>query len=632
MLDVDAPELQQAIQDETGQVFPETFTVASNKGMHFYFKHTAASQSLGKNIQLKDKTGNVRCDIKVHNSYVVAPGSIHPCGKPYEVLNNADIVEAPDWLVTWIKTQHQHAEADQEQADLNEPKVKEGGRNTFLFARVCKLRTSSLSKSEALIALGAINKDTCLPPLEETELSKIVESAYSYKPTDNADLPSHTDLGNAQRLVAAEGKDIKHCYKNKSWYVWDDTKWSKDENGEIQRRAKKTVKAMLHEAADLDDKECKTLVAHEQTSESEARLNSMVSLARSEKGVSVQLTDFDTDPMLFNCMNCTIDLNTGNPREHRRVDLISKIAPFKYDAKAECPTWQGFLSTVTEGNGELMDYLQRCVGYSLTGQTIEHALFLLYGNGANGKSTFLEVLRHVFGDYSQTADFGSFLFSTGQPVRNDLAKLNGARFVTASESDSSRRFDETVIKQMTGGDTITARFLYGEHFEFAPQFKLWLGTNHKPPIRGQDEGVWRRFRLIPFTVSIPPDKQDHALKSKLMLEASGILNWALDGLAQWQAKGLQEPEIVKDSTKEYRENQDAIGQFLTAECLVGKHFKSPARSLYNTYKGWATLTGEYELSERAFSNVLGERGFKKTRDGSGMWWNGVTAIPEENFK
>ena len=637
MLDCDVPDLPKTIEKETGQVFPQTFSVTSNKGLHFYFKHTIASQSLKKNIQLKDAHGKVLCDVKVHNGYVVGPGSIHPSGKRYEVVDDTEIIEAPDWLVTWIKQRHEHAEADEKQHCTSTEKVQEGARNNFLFKQACNLHKSGLSQSNALIALRAINQGQCDPPLEEAEVNKTIESAYSYAPNSPAltveeliqkpNLPSHTDLGNAQRLVAAEGENIRYCYKNKSWYVWDGRMWSKDESGEIDRVAKRTVKAMLPEAANLDDDRCKILVAHEQRSESGSRLHAMESLARSEKGVSVQLIDFDVDPMLFNCKNGTIDLSNAEIRDHRRADLISKIAPVVYEPNADCPTWRDFLVTVTGGNAELADYLQRCVGYSLTGQTTEHAMFLLYGTGANGKSTFLEVLRHVFGDYSQTADFGSFLFSNGQSVRNDLAKLNGARFVTANESDSGKRLDETVVKQMTGGDTVTARFLYGEHFEFIPQFKLWLGTNHKPTIRGQDEGVWRRIRLIPFTVSIPHNEQDQMLKGKLKFEASGILNWALKGLAQWRAEGLKEPTVVEEATKEYRAGQDVIGHFLETRCVEEEGLESAARELYTAYKQWAEETCEWVMNERVFSNVLAERGFKKVRHGGGMVWKGIGLLP-----
>ena len=310
MLDCDVPDLQQTIEKETGENFPQTFTIKSSKGLHFYFKHTAASRALKKNIQLKGLQGNVLCDVKVHNGYVIGPGSIHPSGKQYQVVNDAGIIEAPEWLVTWIKQQHQHSEADEQQHGTIEGKVKEGGRNTCLFTQACKLRTSGLSQSSALIALRAINDDECIPPLEEAELFKIVESAFSYEPTNNAlheliekpDLPSHTDLGNAQRLIAAEGNNIRYCYENKRWYVWDGRIWSKDDSGKIYRLAKQTAKGMLHEAADLqDEEERKLLVSHEQRCESEGRLNAMVSVARWQEGVPIRLTDFDRDSMLFNC-------------------------------------------------------------------------------------------------------------------------------------------------------------------------------------------------------------------------------------------------------------------------------------------------------------------------------------------
>jgi putative DNA primase/helicase len=636
MLDCDVPDLPQTIEKETGEVFPRTFSVKSSKGLHFYFKHTFTSRSLKKTIQLKDEQGNVLCDVKVHNGYVVGPGSIHPTGARYEVVNDAEITDAPNWLVSWIKAQHEHAEADEKhQHESIEGQVKEGGRNTFLFEQACRLRASGLSQSNGLIALRTVNDDKCAPPLEETELCKIVGSAYSYEPTNNAlheliekpDLPSNTDLGNARRLVLAEGKDIHYSYCSKKWFVWDGRKWAADEAGEIHRRAKRTVRAMLQEAATLeDDQKRNILVAHEQRSESEGRLNAMISLARSEPGVSVRPADCDSDPMILNCLNGTIDLKTGTLREHCRHDLASKIAPVESDPSAVCPTWLKFLDTITGHSMELNLYLQRCAGYSLTGDTNEHALVLLYGTGANGKSTFLEVLRFVLGDYAQSADFQSLMVSQGQSVRNDLAKLNGARFVTATESEDGKRMAENVVKQLTGGDTITTRFLYQDYFEFEPQFKLWLGTNHKPVIRGQDVGIWRRIRLIPFTVSIPLDEQDHDLKRKLKLEAPGILNWAIEGLAQWRTNGLQEPAVVKDATKEYRADQDVIGHFLDARCIEEVGVKSSARSLYTAYKEWAQESNEWTMSERRFSTVLTERGLKKVRHGAGIMWEGIAIL------
>jgi putative DNA primase/helicase len=638
MLDCDVPDLPQTIEKETGKVFPKTFSVRSNKGLHFYFKHTGASQSLKKNIQLKDEQGNVLCDVKVHNGYVVGPGSIHPTGTRYEVVNDTEIIDAPDWLVTWIKEQHQHAEADAQQHGTSEGKIQEGGRDNFLFKQACKLRAAGLSKSDALTALLSINESTCEPPMENSVVQLKIESAYNYEPTNNAlheliekpDLPSHTDLGNAKRFVLAEGKDIHYCYSSKKWFVWDGRKWAEDDTGEIHRRAKRTARAMLQEAATLeDDQKRNILVAHEQRSESEGRLNAMISLARSEPGVPVRPTEFDSDPMIFNCLNGTIDLKTGTLRKHCRDDLASKIAPVEFDPNAVCPTWLTFLDTITGHSMELSMFLQRCAGYSLTGETNEHALFILYGTGANGKSTFLEALRFVLGDYAQSADFQSLMVSQGQSVRNDLAKLNGARFVTATESEDGKRMAENVVKQLTGGDTITTRHLYQDYFDFEPQFKLWLGTNHKPVIRGQDDGIWRRIRFIRFTVSIPPAQQDRELKRKLKLEARGLLNWALEGLAQWREQGLKPPAMVEEATKEYQADQDVIGHFLDARCVEQVGLESSARDLYQAYKQWAEQTGEWVMNERRLSNALADRGFKKVRQCAGMLWKGIALLPSE---
>ena len=433
MLDCDVPDLLQTIQKETGQVFPQTFSVRSNKGLHFYFKHTPASESLKKNVQLKDEHGSVLCDVKVHNGYVVGPGSIHPSGKRYEVVNAAEIREAPSWLVTWIRQRHEHAEADELQHCTSEKKVKEGGRDNFLFKRACKLRNSSLSQSDALTALLELNKTHCDPPMEDCVVQQKIESAYSYEPSPHtttvndlikiAGKLSLTDLGNAKRLVLAEGKEIRYCFTNKKWFVWNGTKWTEDDIGEIHRRAKRTVQAMLQEAATLeDDQERRILVAHEQRSESEGRLNAMISCARSEDGVPVRLNDFDCDPMLFNCLNGTLDLRTDTLGQHSRDHLISKIAPVDCDPNAECPTWLKFLDTITSQRRELTAYLQRCVGYSLTGDTREHALFLLYGTGANGKSTFWKCC-----DLSSETTHNRLISKSnglqGQSVRNDLAKL-----------------------------------------------------------------------------------------------------------------------------------------------------------------------------------------------------------------
>ena len=333
--------------------------------------------------------------------------------------------------------------------------------------------------------------------------------------------------------------------------------WTPDKNGQIVRFAKDTVRNIYSEAAQLPEGNPRTtLVKHALQSEDAKRIHAMVQLAQSETGISVTPDQLDANPWLLNCSNGSVDLRTGKPLPHARENLCTKQVPVNFDSKAKCLTWKAFLHRIMGGNESLVRFLQRAIGYSLTGQITEQVLFLFYGTGANGKSTFVETMRALLGDYAQQADFETFLIgkNEGGP-RNDIARLKGARFVSAVESGQSRQMAETVIKQVTGGDKIAARFLYQEFFEFSPQFKLFLVANHKPQVRGTDEAVWRRIRLVPFDVKIPQEERDKHLPEKLQSELPGILAWAVRGCVKWQEKGLGEPTEVLEATQEYREEE-----------------------------------------------------------------------------
>lgn len=465
-----------------------------------------------------------------------------------------------------------------------------------------------------------------LQTLIDTTLAQDETIAVAQKPDDSTF--AKTDCGNAERFAAEHGQLLRYCHVNKKWYLWSDIRWVKDDTGEVYRLAKQTVRRIPSEALKpTNDEQWRALTKHALQSESESRIKAMVSLAQNETKIPVRLTDLDCDSMLLNVQNGTVDLRTIQLRQHRRGDLLTKLAPVIYDAKAECPLWRHFLGDITAYNVELMAYLQRAVGYTLTGEADEHALFLLYGSGANGKTTFLEVLRHILGDYAQAADFSTFIASQRlSGPRNDLAKLHGARLVTATESEDGMRLAESVVKQITGGDTVTARFLYSEHFEFKPQFKVWLGTNHKPDIRGTDEGIWRRIRLVPFTVCIPNKKRDRKLSEKLKAESAGILNWALEGLVQYYEHRLEEPNCVIKASAEYRDDQDILRQFVASCCVTIADAKVPARELYTAYRTWACEAGEPTVNERQFSKALAEHGFNKVRHASGTIWRGIGLV------
>ncbi len=473
-----------------------------------------------------------------------------------------------------------------------------------------------------------------LPSARQPERPPKLEFTQPW-PHGAADIPGNqpetccTDLGNAKRLVIGWGEDIRYCHATKKWFFWSDKHWVVDQAGMVLRLAKSAVRAILQEAAFApNDAERKALVSHEQKSEGEGRLRAMVSLAQSEPGIPIQLRDLDSDPMLLNVGNGTLDLATGALLPHDRKDLITKIVPVDYDPKAACPTWNAFVARIFP-DPLLIEFVRRALGYTLMGTALEHVLFLLHGLGANGKSTFLEVVRFILGDYAATADFGTFLAQKGLPIRNDIARLRGARFVTAIESGAGKRLDENVVKAVTGQDTIAARFLYSEHFEFIPAFKLWLATNHKPRILGTDESVWRRIKLIPFKVTIPSDQRDRGLVAKLKAEGSGILNEFVRGFQDYQLVGLGESQAVTEATRDYRQDQDVLGHFIEAKLEIDPAAETRSSDVYAAYKKWTEETGEYSLNERDFVNAMLERGFtskrisKRSDRPGGVYWRGI---------
>ncbi len=443
-----------------------------------------------------------------------------------------------------------------------------------------------------------------------------------------------TDLGNAQRLVRLHGQDLHYCYAWGKWLIWDGIRWVVDETGEIYRRAKHTTRMINVEAADcLDDDQRRTLQKWAYQSESRVRIDAMVRLAQSEPGIPVQPDDLDTNPWLLNVKNGVIDLRIGELLPHRREDLITKLASVAYTPGTACPTFDAFLQRIMGGSRELIEFIRRAVGYSLTGDTGERVMFILHGTGANGKSTLLETLRALLGDYALRTPTRTLMTQRSDQIPNDVARLRGARFVSASESEESQSLAESLIKDVTGGDTISARFMRAEWFEFQPTCKIWLATNHRPVIRGTDQAIWDRIRLIPFAVRIPDEERDKTLGARLVAERSGILNWALAGCLAWQRQGLGVPVEVRVATSSYQAEMDQIAQFLDDAPLV-QHANARIvfADLYTMYRSWAERAGEYVLSKRAFSKRLTERGFAKDRGAQNvMYLHGIGLCAQEEF-
>ena len=444
-----------------------------------------------------------------------------------------------------------------------------------------------------------------------------------------------TDLGNAERLVAIHGQELRYA-AGIGWLVWDGRRFRADDTGEPLRRAKRTARAILHDAANCDDDdERKRIVTWARTSESEPRLRAMVSLAATEEAIVVRAQELDVDPRLLNVANGTIDLRTGEPRPHDRADLITKLAPVAYQPDAHSDRWEQFLDRITGGDKELATFVQRLAGYTITGLTDEEILAFPHGPGATGKSTTVEAIKGVLGDYAATADFETFLARRGDAgVRNDIARLAGARMVISLEVDDGKRLAEGLIKQLTGGDTVSARFLYSESFEYSPGFTLWLVANARPRVHADDDALWRRILQIPFVVVIPPEERDPELKRAFRSdphEQTAILAWLVKGCLDWQQQGLNVPARVRDYTDAYRAENDPLTEWLTDECTLDPAKWTPGRTLRANYETWCENSSTKPLDPgRPWGNALKAHGCDRKRHAKAHGWQGISLTNDPN--
>lgn len=432
-----------------------------------------------------------------------------------------------------------------------------------------------------------------------------------------------TDTGNAERLVSQHGENIRFNYGRGTWHVWTHTHWGEDMDGHMERLAKATVRTIPDEAQNLDDDAYASLIRWASKSESAARRKAMLDLARSEEGIAIQPGQLDADPWKLNVVNGTLDLTTGTLRPHDREDLITRCLSTPYLPTAKCPKFIAFLDRIFSSNTELVAYVQRMLGYALTGSTREQAIFIAHGSGANGKSTLLGIIARLLEGYAAEADTDSFLEQKGGSIREDIAALDGARFVAASETADGRRLSEALVKKATGGEKLRARRLYENGYTFVPGFKVWLSTNHRPQIVGTDHAIWRRIRLIPFDVTIPEKERDRDLPAKLGAELPGILAWAVEGCRQWQRDGEQPPPCVLQATEQYSLDMDALASWIGERCELRTGVRETAKCLYADYAAYCQGTGEDSLNQHAFSKRLTERGCGESRTGAQRYRTGI---------
>jgi putative DNA primase/helicase len=446
-----------------------------------------------------------------------------------------------------------------------------------------------------------------------------------------------TDTGNAERLVRRHGNFLRFCHPWREWLVWDGRRWKRDATAEVMRRSKETVRALYVEASEIEhDKLRGETVSWAKKSETRDKRRAMVDLASSELGIPVLPEELDADPWLFNVENGTVDLRTGAIHKHRRSDLISKLSPVRYDRTAACPTWDKFLLEVMDRDQELVTFLQRACGYALTGDVSAHVLFFGHGSGRNGKSTTLSTLLAVLGEYGKAAAPDLLLAKKNDQIPVDQADLFGCRLAICQEVEDGRRFAEVTLKQLTGGDRVKARFMRENFFEFDPTHKIFLAANHKPRVRGTDEGIWSRIMLIPFSVTIPKERRDPQLKEKLEAELPGILAWAVRGTLDWLAaggglQGLAAPSKVLAATEEYREEEDQVGNWVKDCCIESPTGVTTARGAYDSFTAWCERNSDRPLGKKSFGERLFIRGYKPEKGTAGVRiWVGFILDPAES--
>lgn len=473
-----------------------------------------------------------------------------------------------------------------------------------------------------------------------------------------------TDTGNAQRFAAQHAGALRYTIAHK-WLHWDGKRWKTDETGEVYRAARRTVAAMMRdasaqnegatramesiakriEAGELDQDAAgqaeKTIKAAQKRaielqkwalkSQDATRLEKMVALAQSELQIASHAADFDRDPWLLNCQNGILDLHTGKLSPHDPMAMMTQLAGASYDHGATCPTWLTFLAQV-QPDPDMRRFLQRSIGYSLTGNTPEQVFWDFYGTGANGKSVLSGIVLAMLGDYGMRARAQTFMVSkqaqSGANASEDVAQLAGKRLVLASELEDSQKLAESFIKDLTGGDKLRARFLHKNSFEFQPGCKVWLVGNHKPIVVGTDVGIWRRVMLVPFKVTIPKVEQDAELTSKLMAELDGILAWSVQGCIDWQRDGLATPQAVIDATNDYRSDSDLVGQWLS-ERTIKAPMDTSAERLYKDYSKWCESSGLKPMVKLNLGRNLNDREMASKKTNKGMVYLNIALLADE---
>lgn len=604
------------LEKEFGTLPDTVESLTWSRGRHIFFKYP--QKPIGCKTGLR---GGI--DIRGDGGYIIVPPSIIE-GKPYawEASHHPDATEiasAPEWLFELIEDSQRFIDLSDQGAKITQ------NRNSTLMHMAVKMRKMGLEFDDIALMLSSINEKRCIPPLPKKEVLHIAKSISRYSIGGFSEKEQFTDVWSSKIFCEKYGDTVRYCEPLGGWFIWDSSRWKRDDTFQIYRLAKNTVKQM-YQMAEVWNNDL--LFKHAVKSESEPRLKSMINLLKAEYNIAVSGGDFDNDRFLLNVKNGTLNLETGELLPHQRTDYITKKIELNYNKDAQCPVWLSFLKTIFLEDTELIEFMQKAVGYSLSGSTKEQCIFILFGSGSNGKSTFLKHVFKMLGEYAVSTPASTLMEKYTGSIPNDIARLKGARFVAAVESGKSKLLAESQIKQLTGDDPIAARFLHHEYFDFFATFKIFFATNHMPKIHGTDKGIWRRIIVVPFERVILPHEVDLKLDEKLEAEYEGILAWAVEGFKKWQAEGLGSASKITDLVKEYQEESDIIGSYIQERCVIAEKAKVGASVIVKDMQAWAKENGLPFINRNEFIDYMKRRGFKKEKltygDTRGnLYWFGI---------
>lgn len=599
------------LEKEHGPLPPTRKVFTPSGGYHLIYRYP-------ENLKVPSRINFLpRVDVKAEGGYCLAPPSVIN-GEPYFYDNPIlPISRAPTWLLELLCSTQGTKPRKRKSAKSKSAII--GNRNESVAFEGFSLLNAGLNPDLLEEELLEYNAANCDPPLSESEVSQIAANVASSHQKNNDSVSRATDLGNAKRMSELYSDTLRYVSEMKRWLEKTESgAWRFIDELRVLLLAREIIPLIHDEIRRLDPGNRRELMDHAKYSESNKALKDAVELFRSEPGIAVSASNLNEGEWMFPTKNGLVDLQTGKFMPMDPALHITQTAGVSFDPDATCPLWEAFLLEIMNGDVELVEYLRRAIGYTLTAQTSEQALFFAYGSGANGKSTFLNVLRSLFGDLGAQANGDMLLDKNGgqamsaNAASSEVARLAGKRLVAMSEVEEGRHFSEKTVKWYTGGEDITARMLYQNAFSFTPRFKLWLAGNYKPTIKGGDHGIWRRMKLIPFTVMIPPEKRDPDLERKLRGELAGILNWALTGCQQWRENGykLREPAIITKEVSEYRGEMDVVESWLLEFTRNDPDGEIHFGDTYKFFKAWSEAQYNFAYSGKRLGMILADKGYK----------------------